>query len=164
LRPAPWPIHNQGNCSRTVRPGRSSGARDTRGVTLDGSDSQQVYLPLPGDRLQDYPARRTDSDPGLTIGAMEPVIAAGSRLTATASTLRPCFAAPMRSSPRAFQWRLPQHQPVWVAACVEGDLQHRQLRRRPSHARSRDPHGDRRSKEQFTGLDAPGKSPSRCLC
>jgi hypothetical protein len=36
-------------------------------------------------------------------------------------------------------------------------------RRRPSHARSRDPHGDRRSEEQCTGLDAAGKSPSRCL-
>ena len=43
-------------------------ARDTRGVTLDGSDSQQVYLPLPGDRLQDYPMLvRTNSDPSLLI-------------------------------------------------------------------------------------------------
>ena len=65
-------------------------ARDTRGVTLDGSDSQQVYLPLPGDRLQDYPLLvRTNSDPGLMIGAMEPVIAAvDPGLTATASTLQ----------------------------------------------------------------------------
>jgi hypothetical protein len=30
-------------------------ARDTRGVMLDGSDSQQIYLPLPDDRIQDYP-------------------------------------------------------------------------------------------------------------
>jgi hypothetical protein len=28
-------------------------ARDTRGVTLDGSDSEQVYLPLLSDRIQD---------------------------------------------------------------------------------------------------------------
>ena len=65
-------------------------ARDTRGVTLDGSDSQQVYLPLPGDRLQDYPLLvRTNSDPRLMIGAMEPVIAAvDPGLTATASTLQ----------------------------------------------------------------------------
>jgi predicted permease len=65
-------------------------ARDTRGVTLDGSDSQRVYLPLPGDRLQDYPLLvRTNSDPRLMIGAMEPVIAAvDPGLTATASTLQ----------------------------------------------------------------------------
>ena len=65
-------------------------ARDTRGVTLDGSDSQQVYLPLPGDRLQDYPMLvRTDSDSRLLIGAVEPVIAAvDPGLTATASTLQ----------------------------------------------------------------------------
>jgi hypothetical protein len=30
-------------------------ARDTRGVTLDGSDSEQVYLQIPADRLSDYP-------------------------------------------------------------------------------------------------------------
>ena len=30
-------------------------ARNTRGIKLDGSDSQQVYVPLPEDRLQDYP-------------------------------------------------------------------------------------------------------------
>jgi predicted permease len=65
-------------------------ARDTRGVTLDGSDSQQVYLPLPGDRLQDYPMLvRTNSDPRLLIGAVEPVIAAADPgLTASASTLQ----------------------------------------------------------------------------
>ena len=66
------------NCCPTVRPGRSSGWPATHaGVTFDGSDSQQVYLPLPADRLQDYPLLvRTNSDPGLMIGAMEPVIAA----------------------------------------------------------------------------------------
>jgi predicted permease len=65
-------------------------ARDTRGVTLDGSDTQQVYLPLPGDRLQDYPLLvRTHADPGLLIGAVEPVITAvDPGLTATASTLQ----------------------------------------------------------------------------
>ena len=65
-------------------------ARDTRGVTLDGSDTQQVYLPLPGDRLQDYPLLvRTNADPRLLIGAVEPVIAAvDPGLTATASTLQ----------------------------------------------------------------------------
>jgi hypothetical protein len=38
--------------------------RNTRGVTLDGSDSEQVYVPLPADRIQDYPILvRTHSDP-----------------------------------------------------------------------------------------------------
>ena len=49
--------------------------RDTRGVTLDGSDSEQVYLPLPEDRLQDHPILvRTFSDPALVMRAMAPVI------------------------------------------------------------------------------------------
>ncbi len=65
-------------------------ARDTRGVTLDGSDSQQVYLPLPDDRLQDYPILvRTNADPMLLIRGLEPVVAAvDPGLAATASTLQ----------------------------------------------------------------------------
>ncbi len=65
-------------------------ARDTRGVTLDGSDSQQVYLPLPSDRLQDYPILvRTHSDPARVMRAMEPVISAvDPSLVASASTLQ----------------------------------------------------------------------------
>jgi putative ABC transport system permease protein len=52
-------------------------ARDTRGVTLDGSDSEQVYVPLPADRLQDYPILvRTDAGPTPMMRAMEPVISA----------------------------------------------------------------------------------------
>jgi macrolide transport system ATP-binding/permease protein len=39
-------------------------ASDTRGIEMDGSDSARVYLPLPEDRLQDYPILiRTQSDP-----------------------------------------------------------------------------------------------------
>ncbi len=39
-------------------------ARDTRGVELNGSDSRQLYLPLPEDRLQNYSILiRTRSDP-----------------------------------------------------------------------------------------------------
>lgn len=50
-------------------------ARDTRGVTLDGSDSEQVYLPLPSSRLQDYPILvRARSDPRPVMRAMDPVI------------------------------------------------------------------------------------------
>jgi len=65
-------------------------ARDTRGVTLDGSDSQQVYLPLPSDRLQEYPILiRTHSDPARVLRAMEPVISAvDPSLAASAATLQ----------------------------------------------------------------------------
>lgn len=65
-------------------------ARDTRGVTLDSSDSQQVFLPLPEDRLQDYPILvRVQSNPLLVMRAMEPAIAAADpELIATVSTLR----------------------------------------------------------------------------
>jgi predicted permease len=50
-------------------------AGDTRGVELDGSDSAQVYLPLPEDRLQDYPILiRTQSDPVLVTRAIDSVV------------------------------------------------------------------------------------------
>jgi hypothetical protein len=65
-------------------------ARDTRGVTLDGSDSEQVYLPLPSARLQDYPILvRTRSDPKLVMRAMDSVISdADPSLVASTSTLQ----------------------------------------------------------------------------
>ncbi len=65
-------------------------SRDTRGVTLDGSDSEQVYVPLPSDRLQDYPILvRTHSDPTPAMRAMEPVISAvDPSLVAFTSTLQ----------------------------------------------------------------------------
>jgi putative ABC transport system permease protein len=65
-------------------------ARDTRGATLDGSDAQQVYLPLPEDRLPDYPILvRAESDPTLVMRAMAPAIAAvDPQLMATVSTLQ----------------------------------------------------------------------------
>jgi putative ABC transport system permease protein len=65
-------------------------ARDTRGVTLDGSDSEQVYLPLPADRLQNYPILiRTHSDPIPVMRAMDRVISAvDPDLVASASTLQ----------------------------------------------------------------------------
>jgi predicted permease len=65
-------------------------SRDTRGVTLDGSDAQQIYLPLPHDRRQDYPILvRTHADPVSVMRAMEPAIAAvDPALIATASTLQ----------------------------------------------------------------------------
>ena len=64
-------------------------ARDTRGVELDGSDSKQVYLPLPEDRLQDHPILiRTQSDPAQIMRAIDPVISSiDPDLVATSSTL-----------------------------------------------------------------------------
>ena len=56
-------------------------ARDTRGVTLDGSDFEEVYLPLPSDRLQ--------SNPTPVMRAMDPVISAvDPSLVASTSTLQ----------------------------------------------------------------------------
>ena len=64
--------------------------RDTRGVTVDHSDSQQVYLPLPEGRIADYPILvRTNSDPSLVIGAMDSTISAvDPDLSASVSTLQ----------------------------------------------------------------------------
>ena len=123
-------------------------ARDTRGVTMDGSDAQQVYLPLPKDRLQDYPILvRTHADPTLVMRAIEPVITAvDPGLAATASTLQAMLrrtdAFPHRQHVSGDRV---QHQPLRAPAGLDGDLQHRQLRRRPSHARNRHPDGHRRS-------------------
>lgn len=63
--------------------------RDTRGVALDGSDSQQVYVPLPDDRLQDHPILiRTYADPMLFTSAIRPLISSiDPNLVATSSTL-----------------------------------------------------------------------------
>ena len=65
-------------------------ARDTRGVTLDGSDSEQIYLPLPSARLQDYPILvRTRSDPKGVMRAMDSAISAvDPSLVASTSTLQ----------------------------------------------------------------------------
>src|SRR5262249_52932857 len=65
-------------------------ARDTRGVTLDGSDSQQIYVPLPADRIQGYPILiRTHSDPAPVMRAMEPLISAvDPNLVASTATLQ----------------------------------------------------------------------------
>jgi len=64
-------------------------ARDTRGVTLDGRDSEQVYVPLPPDRIQDYPILiRTRTDAEREIQALDAAISgADPRLVGSASTL-----------------------------------------------------------------------------
>jgi putative ABC transport system permease protein len=64
-------------------------ARDVRGGQLDGSDSQQIYLPLPEDRLAEYPLLiRIQSDPLNFMNAIGSVISSvDPNLVATASTL-----------------------------------------------------------------------------
>jgi putative ABC transport system permease protein len=50
-------------------------ARDTRGLTFDGSDSKRVYLPLPDDRLLNHAVfLRTESDTAQVIKAIEGVV------------------------------------------------------------------------------------------
>jgi predicted permease len=79
---------------------------DTRGVELDGSDSEQIYLPLPEDRLQDYPLLfRTYGDPARSIAALSAVISSvDPNLVASASTLddllhqTPAFVVPALAS------------------------------------------------------------------
>jgi predicted permease len=64
-------------------------ARDVRGGQLDGSDSQQIYLPLPEDRLAEYPLLiRIQSDPLIFMKSIGSVISSvDPNLVATASTL-----------------------------------------------------------------------------
>jgi len=64
--------------------------RDTRGSTLDGSDSRRVYLPLPEDHLQSYSILiRTRSEPAQVLRAIDSVISAlDPSLITTTSTLQ----------------------------------------------------------------------------
>ena len=51
--------------------------RDTRGVTLDGADSEQIYLPMPEAHILDYPLLvRTKVDPKTVIATLGPMIGA----------------------------------------------------------------------------------------
>jgi predicted permease len=76
-------------------------ARDTRGILMDGSDAEQIYIPLPQDRIQDYPILiRTHADPTQFMNAIGSMISSiDPDLIATASTLddllrtTPSFAA-----------------------------------------------------------------------
>jgi predicted permease len=69
-------------------------ARDTRGAAIDGSDSQQIYVPLPSERRQDYPVlvrmhAAAAADAASLMRAIEPAIAAvDPNLTATMTTLQ----------------------------------------------------------------------------
>ena len=49
-------------------------ARDTRGVLLNGSDSEQIYLPMPEARLEDFPILiRTQAAPAQITNAIGPI-------------------------------------------------------------------------------------------
>lgn len=65
-------------------------ANDTRGVELDRSDAAQVYLPLPEQRVQDYPILlRTESDPMVVSRAIDDAVASvDANLIASTSTLQ----------------------------------------------------------------------------
>jgi predicted permease len=64
-------------------------ARDIRGADLNGSDSRQIYLPLPEDWLPDHPIlMRTQSDPAQAMRAIDQVISSvDPDLAATSVTL-----------------------------------------------------------------------------
>ena len=64
-------------------------ARDTRGVLLDGSDSQLIYVPMPEDRVQDFPiVIRTQADPAQGVAGIGRVLASvDPEVVVTASTL-----------------------------------------------------------------------------
>jgi predicted permease len=64
-------------------------ARDTRGVEFDGSDSAQIYLPLPDDRLAAQPLLiQTERDPSRILRAIDPLLSSlDPDLMATSSTL-----------------------------------------------------------------------------
>ena len=64
-------------------------ARDTRGTTMDGGDSELIYVPLPEDRMQDLPILvRTQGDPTQFVNALGPVIGSvDADLAATTVTL-----------------------------------------------------------------------------
>jgi hypothetical protein len=50
-------------------------ARDTRGILLNGSDSEEIYLPMPEDRMQESPILiRTQSAPAQITNAIGPMI------------------------------------------------------------------------------------------
>ena len=50
-------------------------ARDTRGFLLNGSDSEQIYLPMPENRLQDFTILiRTLAAPAQIVNAIGPII------------------------------------------------------------------------------------------
>jgi predicted permease len=64
-------------------------ARDTRGSSFDGTDSAQIYVPLPADRLPIHPMLiRTRSNPAPVTGEIEPMlVSVDPDLVATLATI-----------------------------------------------------------------------------
>jgi hypothetical protein len=80
-------------------------ARDTRGVLLNGSDSEQIYMPMPQDLLQNYPILiRTQAAPTRIRNAIGPtILSIDPNLVAYSFTLEECFARRSSSSPQAYR-------------------------------------------------------------
>ena len=79
----PQPAHDAGGQFHTKDDADLSGpayevigvARDTRGFLLNGSDSEQIYLPMPENRLQDFTILiRTQAAPTQIVNAIGPII------------------------------------------------------------------------------------------
>ena len=79
-------------------------ARDTRGILTDGSDSAQIYLPLPEDYLQNYPILiRTQADAMQLKDAIGPAISA---IDPSLSTATATLDEMLRQTPSFFQCSL----------------------------------------------------------
>jgi len=67
--------------------------RDTVPIQPDGNDTAKIYLPLPADRVQDYPFLiHTQGDPNRVIGEIDPVVSSvDAGLVATSSNLGAMF-------------------------------------------------------------------------
>jgi len=64
-------------------------ARETRGVLMDGSDSELVYLPMPQDSIDEFPILiRTREDPSHEMDAIRPLLdGIDANMVVTTSTL-----------------------------------------------------------------------------
>jgi hypothetical protein len=121
-------------------------ARDTRGSEFDGSDSKQIYLPLPEDRLPNYSILiQTQSEPAQVIKAIDPVISSmDPDLVISPSTLDEI----LRRSPPFIASRLAAAVAstlglLGLLLASMGIYRYGQLYRRPPHARNRHSHGCR---------------------
>ncbi len=141
-------------------------ARDTRGIELDGSDSQQVYVPL----ARKPPSGLPDPHPD----QIRPVAAHGCnrsrhRIARSQPGGNNIHARPDASSNAALSHLRScgghrfDHRHARASSCIHGHLRHRQLYRRPPHTRSRHPHRSRRKEARHPRSHAARKHAAR-LC
>ena len=118
-------------------------ARDTRGVLMDGSDSQMVYVQLPEDRLQDYPILiRTQADPAQCLEAIGSVLASvDPDVIVTSSTLEQLLSTPLLRGLRHVCNRCYERRRTRSDPCFHGHLRHRQLHGRFANTRGWHSHG-----------------------